>query len=54
MTTLVKITLAVALILSIAVPFGVFAMGEKNKSRYKPALGANTSYSLEVFWLVRL
>ena len=38
MSTLVKITLAAALILSIAVPFGAFAMGEKSKSRYKKAL----------------
>ena len=38
---LVKITLAAALILSIAVPFGVFAAGEKSKGRYKKALGVN-------------
>ena len=31
MSTLVKITLAAALILSIAVPFGAFALGEKSK-----------------------
>lgn len=42
MSTLVKITLAAALILSIAVPFGVFARGEKTKGRYKTALGINT------------
>ena len=42
MSTLVKITLAAALILSIAVPFGAFAMGEKTKGRYKTALGINT------------
>lgn len=41
MTLLVKITLAIALILSIAVPFGAFAMGEKTKGRYKTALGVN-------------
>lgn len=41
MTLLVKITLAAALILSIAVPFGVFAAGEKTKGRYKKALGIN-------------
>ena len=41
MTLLVKITLAVALILCIAVPFGAFAMGEKTKGRYKTALGVN-------------
>lgn len=42
MSLLVKITLAAALILSIAVPFGAFAMGEKTKGRYKTALGVNT------------
>ena len=41
MSLLVKITLSVALILSIAVPFGAFAMGEKSKGRYKTALAAN-------------
>ncbi|WP_077612767.1 ATP synthase subunit C [Clostridium sp. Marseille-P2415] len=42
MSNLVKITFAIALILSIAVPFGAFAMGEKTKGRYKTALGINT------------
>ncbi len=41
MSILVKITLAIALTLSIAVPFGAFAMGEKTKGRYKTALGVN-------------
>lgn len=41
MSLLVKITLAVALLLSIAVPFGAFAAGEKSKGRYKKALGIN-------------
>lgn len=41
MTTTVKILLAIALILSIAVPFGAFAAGEKTKGRYKTALAAN-------------
>lgn len=41
MSLLVKITLAVTLILSIAVPFGAFAAGEKNKGRYKTALAVN-------------
>ena len=35
MSLLVKITLAVALILSIAVPFGAFAMGERQKAAIK-------------------
>lgn len=41
MSMLVKITLSAALVLSIAVPFGAFAMGEKSKGRYKTALAAN-------------
>ena len=41
MSLLVKITLSIALLLSIAVPFGAFAAGEKSKGRYKKALGLN-------------
>lgn len=41
MSMLVKITLSAALVLSIGVPFGAFAMGEKSRGRYKTALGAN-------------
>ena len=41
MTLLAKITLAAALLLSIAIPFGAFAAGEKTKGRYKTALGIN-------------
>ena len=39
MSLTVKIVLAAALILSIAVPFGAFAAGEKTRGRYKTALG---------------
>ena len=41
MSTLVKITLAAALILCIALPFGAFVLGEKSKGRYKRALALN-------------
>lgn len=41
MTLLAKITLAAALLLSIAIPFGAFAAGKKTKGRYKTALGIN-------------
>lgn len=41
MSLLVKITLIIALILSIVIPFGAFAAGEKTKGRYKTALGVN-------------
>lgn len=45
MTLAVKITLALALVLSIAVPFGAFAAGEKTRGRYKTALQSMFSYS---------
>ena len=41
MTTTVKILLAIALIISIAVPFGAFAAGEKSRGRYKRAIAVN-------------
>lgn len=41
MSTLVKITLSVALLLSIAIPFGAYVIGEKNRGRYKRALVSN-------------
>lgn len=41
MSFTVKLLLSAALILSIAVPFGAFAAGEKTRGRYKTALGIN-------------
>lgn len=41
MSTLVKITIAAALILSIAIPFGAFLAGERSRGRYKKALAGN-------------
>lgn len=41
MTLTVKVLLTIALILSIAIPFGAFAAGEKTKGRYKTAVAAN-------------
>ena len=41
MNTLAKVTLSAALILSIAVPFIAFMIGEKTKGRYKKALAGN-------------
>ena len=38
---LIKITLFIALILSIIIPFAVYATGERNKGRYKKALALN-------------
>lgn len=41
MNTIIKITLTLTLLLSIAVPFGTFAVGEKTKGRLKTALATN-------------
>lgn len=41
MSMLVKITLVVALVLSIIVPFGAYLLGEKSKKRYKKSLAFN-------------
>lgn len=41
MTTLIQITTAVALVLSIIIPTVVFFHGEKTKKRYKKSLAAN-------------
>ena len=41
MTTLIQITIAAALILSIIIPFGAFFLGEKNRKRYKRSLACN-------------
>ena len=38
MSVLVKLTLTAALLLSIVIPFGAFAVGEKTRGRYKAAL----------------
>ena len=44
MTLAIKITLIITLILSIILPFGYYLIGEKNKGRYKTALGVNTFF----------
>ena len=41
MTTLVSVTLIIALVLSIIVPFGAFLIGERNRGRYKTSLAVN-------------
>ena len=41
MSMLVKITLSVALLISVVIPFGAFAVGEKTQGRYNSALAAN-------------
>lgn len=41
MSTLVSVTLIIALILSILLPFGAFLIGERNRGRYKTSLAVN-------------
>lgn len=44
MTTLVKIVLLIALILSIIIPFGAYFIGERNRGRYKTSLAVNVFF----------
>ena len=41
MSTLVKITLVAALLLSFFIPFGAFLIGERNRGRFKTSLAIN-------------
>ena len=49
MTLTVKFLLIAALILSIIIPFGYFLIGERNKKRYKRALGTNLFFFFGAF-----
>ena len=49
MTTIAQIILAIALVLSIILPFGYYLIGEKNRGRYKTALGVN---ALQQVWVI--
>ena len=44
MSLTVKLLLVAALVLGIIIPFGYYLIGEKNKKRYKRALGANVLF----------
>lgn len=44
MTLAARLILITALILSIIIPFGYYLIGEKNKGRYKMALGVNVFF----------
>ncbi len=41
MTALIQITVTIAMIVSIILPFGIYFLGEKTKKRYKRSLAAN-------------
>ena len=49
MTLATKLILIVTLILSIILPFGYYLIGEKNKGRYKKALGVNIFFYFGAF-----
>ena len=49
MTLTVKLTLIITLILSIILPFGYYLIGEKNKKRYKKAIGVNIFFYFGAF-----
>lgn len=51
---IIKITLIIALLLSIIIPFGAYALGEKSKGRYKRYLAANviTFFGVLVFSII--
>jgi len=44
MTIAVKIILAIALVLSIVIPFGAFLLGKQSKGRYKTTIGVNAFF----------
>ena len=49
MTLVARLILIAALILSIIIPFGYYLIGEKNKGRYKRALGVNVFFFFGAF-----
>lgn len=52
--TTIKFLLAVVLILSIAVPFGYFFLGEKSRKRYKKTIAANVISFFGAFFLAAI
>lgn len=51
---IIKITLIVALLLSIVIPFGAYALGEKSRGRYKRYLAVNvaTFFGVLIFGII--
>jgi len=54
MSTLVSITLIIALVLSIIIPFGAFLIGERNRGRYKTSLGINCFFFFGILLLATI
>lgn len=50
MTLTTKLILIAALILSIIIPFGYYLIGERNRKKYKRAIGTNVFFLL---WRIR-
>lgn len=44
MTVMTQIVLAIALVLSIILPFGYYLLGEKSRGRYKTTIGVNAFF----------
>lgn len=51
---IIKITIIIALLLSIVIPFGAYALGEKSKGRYKRYLAVNviTFFGVLIFGII--
>ena len=49
MTVMTQIILAVALVLSIIVPFGYYFIGEKSRGRYKTTIATNAFFFFGAF-----
>ena len=49
MTLATKLILIATLVLSIILPFGYYLIGEKNKKRYKRAIGTNAFFYFGAF-----
>lgn len=49
MSLTVKLLLIATLVLSIIIPFGYYLIGEKNKKRYKRAIGVNVFFYFGAF-----
>ena len=54
MTLAARIALIAALILSIIIPFGYYLIGERNKGRYKRAIGVNVFFFFGAFVLASI
>lgn len=54
MSISIKLLLIAAIVLGIILPFGYFLIGEKNKKRYKKAIGANVVFYFGAFAIMAI